>query len=170
MYVGWNIYKTEHHLNNNFRGLRLNKKRLAVIAGGRWCIIGLVLVVRGLSLYQLAEMEQHATEIAITISGIAAGLIGLIKGKFVLSKTAQRNKNRIYNLDDPVGLQDIFSKPFYFLIPMMMGLGILLRSYNQYLGGYIVVAAIYCGIGMAFNFSRRVYWFTEPQIRNSENP
>ena len=150
--------------------MRLNKKRLTIIAGGLWCIIGLVLVVRGLSLYQLAEMEQHATKIAITISGIAAGLIGLIKGKFVLSKTAQRNKNRIYNLDDPVGLQDIFSKPFYFLIPMMMGLGILLRSYNQYLGGYIVVAAIYCGIGMALIFSSRVYWFTEPQIRKSENP
>ena len=148
----------------------MNKKRLTIIAGGLWCIIGLVLVVRGLSLYQLAEMEQHATKIAITISGIAAGLIGLIKGKFVLSKTAQRNKNRIYNLDDPVGLQDIFSKPFYFLIPMMMGLGILLRSYNQYLGGYIVVAAIYCGIGMALIFSSRVYWFTEPQIRKSENP
>ena len=170
MYVGWNIYKIEHYLNNNFRGLRLNKKRLTIIAGGLWCIIGLVLVVRGLSLYQLAEMEQHATKIAITISGIAAGLIGLIKGKFVLSKTAQRNKNRIYNLDDPVGLQDIFSKPFYFLIPMMMGLGILLRSYNEYLGGYIVVAAIYCGIGMALIVSSRVYWFTEPQIRKSENP
>ena len=148
----------------------MNKKRLTIIAGGLWCIIGLVLVVRGLSLYQLAEMEQHATEIAITISGVVAGLIGLIKGKFVLSKTAQRNKNRIYNLDDPVGLQDIFSKPFYFLIPMMMGLGVLLRSYNEYLGGYIVVAAIYCGIGMALIFSSRVYWFTEPQIRKSENP
>ena len=104
----------------------MNKKRLTIIAGGLWCIIGFILIVRGLSLYQLAEMEQHATKIAITISGIAAGLIGLIKGKFVLSKTAQRNKNCIYNLDDPVGLQDIFSKPFYFLIPMMMGLGILL--------------------------------------------
>ena len=152
------------------RGLRLNKKRLTIIAGGLWCIIGLVLVVRGLSLYQLAEMEQQATEIAITISGIAAGLIGLIKGKFVLSKTAHRNKNRIYNLDDPVALQDIFSKPFYFLIPMMMGLGILLRSYNEYFGGYIVVAAIYCGIGMALIVSSRVYWFTESKIRKPENP
>ena len=133
-------------------------------------MIGLVLVIRGLTLYQLAEMEQHATKIAITISGIVAGLIGLIKGKFILSKTAHRNKNRIYNLEDPVGLQDIFSKPFYFLIPMMMGLGVLLRAYNEYLGGYIVVAAIYCGIGMALIVSSRVYWFTEPQIRKSENP
>ena len=148
----------------------MNKKRLTIIAGGLWCIIGLVLIVRGLSLYQLAEMEQHATEIAIAISGVISCLIGLIKGKFVLSKTAHRNKNRIYNLDNPVGLQDIFSKSFYFLIPMMIGLGVLLRSYNEYLGGYIVVAAIYCGIGMALIVSSRVYWFTEPQIRKSENP
>jgi len=133
-------------------------------------MIGLVLVIRGLTLYQLAEMEQHATKIAITISGIVAGLIGLIKGKFILSKTAHRNKNRIYNLEDPVGLQDIFSKPFYFLIPMMMGLGVLLRAYNEYLGGYIVVAAIYCGIGMALIVSSRVYWFTESKIRKPENP
>ena len=150
--------------------MRLNKKRLTIIAGGLWCIIGLVLVVRGLSLYQLAEMEQHATKIAITISGIAAGFIGLIKGKFVLSKTAHRNKNRIYNLDDPVGLQDIFSKPFYFLIPLMMGLGVLLRAYNEYLGGYIVVAAIYCGIGMALIFSSRVYWFAESEVQKPEQP
>ena len=148
----------------------MNKKRLTIIAGGLWCIIGLILIIRGLSLYQLAEMEQHATKIAITISGIAAGLIGLIKGKFVLSKTAQRNKNRIYNLDDPVGLQDIFSKPFYFLIPAMMGLGIMLRTFNEYLGGYIVVATIYCGIGMALIVSSRVYWFADLQNSQPEKP
>jgi len=163
-------FNPTHHLNRNFRELSLNKKRLTTIAGGLWCIIGFVLVIRGLSLYQLAEIEQHATEIAITISGIIAGLIGLVKGKFVLSKTAHRNKNRIYNLDDPVGLQDIFSKPFYFFIPMMMGLGVVLRSYNEYLGGYIVVAAIYCGIGMALIVSSRVYWFTESEIQEPENP
>ncbi len=148
----------------------MNKKRLTTIAGGLWCIIGFVLVVRGLGLYHLAEIEQNSTEIAITISGIIAGLIGLVKGKFVLSKTAHRNKARIHNLIDPVGIQDIFSKPFYFLIPMMMGLGIMLRSFNQYLGGYIVVAAIYCGIGMALIISSRVYWFADPEAPEPENP
>ena len=148
----------------------MNKKRLTTIAGGLWCIIGFILVVRGLGLYHLAEMEQNATEIAITISGIIAGLIGLVKGKFVLSKTAHRNKPRIHSLNDPVGLQDIFSKPFYFLIPMMMGLGVMLRSFNEYLGGYIVVAAIYCGIGMALIVSSRVYWFSDPEVPEPENP
>ena len=144
----------------------MNKKRLTSIAGGLWCIIGFVLVLRGLDLYQLAAAEQHSTKNAITISGIAAVLIGLIKGKFVLSKTANRNKTRIYNLNGSVGLQNLFSKPFYFLIPMMIGLGVMLRTFNEYLGGYIVVAAIYCGVGMALIVSSRVYWFSDPQ--NSE--
>ena len=147
----------------------MSKERLIKIAGGLWGIIGLMLVIRGFGLYQLAEMEQHATEIAITISGIVAGLIGLVKGKFVLSKTARRNKTRIHNLEDPVKLYNIFSKPFYFLIPMMMGLGILLRYFNEYLGGYIVVAAIYCGIGMALIVSSRIYWFSDAEILESEN-
>ena len=147
----------------------MNKKRLITIAGGLWCVIGFFLVIRGIRLYQLAEIEQHATIFAITISGFIAGLIGLIKGKFVLSKTAHRNKNRIYKLDDPVKLKDIFSKPIYFLIPMMIALGILLRSYNEYLGGYIVVAAIYCGIGMALIVSSRVYWFAESEVQNQNN-
>ncbi len=148
--------------------LDLNKKRLTKIAGGLWCIIGFFLIIRGLDLYRLAEADQNSTKIAITISGIVAGLIGLIKGKFVLSKTANRNKNRIHNLSDPVGLKDLFSKPFYFLIPMMMGLGIMLRSFNEYLGGYIVVAAIYCGVGMALIVSSRIYWFTDLQNSQSE--
>ena len=148
----------------------MNKKRLITIAGVLWCIIGFFLIVRGVRLYQLAEIEQHATGIAIAISGLISGLIGLVKGKFVLSKTAHRNKNRIFKLDDPVKLQDIFSKPIYFLIPIMMGIGILLRSYNEYLGGYIVIAAIYCGIGMALIVSSRVYWHAKSDIQEPKQP
>ena len=148
----------------------MTKKRLATIAGGLWCIIGFFLLVRGLDLYQLAETEQHATKVALTISAVVATLIGFVKGKFVLSKTANRNKTRIFNLIGPVGLQDLFSKPFYFLIPMMMTLGVILRSFNEYLGGYIVVAAIYCGIGMALIVSSRVYWFSQQKNPDLEKP
>ncbi|MBT5868796.1 MAG: hypothetical protein HOH38_08155 [Nitrospinaceae bacterium] len=136
----------------------MNKNSLISIAGGFWCVVGLFLIIRGFGLYQLAGQEQNATQIAITLSGITAGLIGLIKGKFVLSKTARKNKNRIHQLEDPVSIHQLFAKPFYILIPMMMGLGVLLRSYNEYLGGYVVVAAIYCGIGMALIVSSRTYW------------
>jgi hypothetical protein len=86
-----------------------------------------------------------------------------------VSKTARKNKARIHGLKDPVRIHQIFSKPFYFLIPMMMGLGVLLRSYNEYLGGYVVVAAIYCGIGMALIISSRTYWARESTPPSPEN-
>ena len=120
-------------------------------------------------MYQLAGQEQHSTQVAIVISGIIAALIGLVKGKFVLSKTARKNKTRIHELEDPVHIHQIFAKPFYILIPMMMGVGVLLRSYNEYLGGYVVVAAIYCGIGMALIVSSRAYWATEPNASTIDN-
>jgi len=147
----------------------LNKNNLISIAGGFWCVVGLFLVVRGFGMYQLAGQEQHSTQVAIVISGVIAGLIGLVKGKFVFSKTARKNKNRIHALEDPVHIHQIFAKPFYILIPMMMGLGVLLRSYNEYLGGYVVVAAIYCGIGMALIISSRAYWATEPNASTVDN-
>ena len=65
--------------------------------------------------------------------------------------------------------QKFYKTQLYILIPMMMGLGILLRSYNEYLGGYVVVAAIYCGIGMALIVSSRIYWTTEPTAPAPEN-
>ena len=147
----------------------MTKNSLVSIAGGFWCVVGLFLVARGFGMYQLAGQEQNATQVAIILSGITAAVIGLVKGKFVLSKTARKNKTRIYGLEDPIRIHQIFAKPFYFLIPMMMGLGVLLRSYNEYLGGYVVVAAIYCGIGMALIFSSRAYWATEPTAPAPEN-
>ena len=43
----------------------------------------------------------------------------------------------------------------------MMGLGFLLRTFNPYLGGYVVDAAIYCRIGMALIAASYVYWKNE---------
>lgn len=127
------------------------------------------LIFRGFGLYQLAGQEQHSTQIAISLSIITAVLIGLLKGRFVLSKTARKNKARIHELADPVRIHQLFAKPFYFFIPMMMGLGVLLRSYNEYLGGYVVVAAIYCGIGMALIISSRTYWAKESTAPAPDN-
>jgi hypothetical protein len=40
----------------------------------------------------------------------------------------------------------------------MMILGFILRTYNSFFGGYIVVATIYCGIGMALLAASTIYW------------
>ena len=51
----------------------------------------------------------------------------------------------------------------YFLIAGMMLLGFLLRNFNEWLGGFVVVGGIYCGIGLALLVSSLNYWKTRSQ-------
>ena len=140
----------------------MGKQRLLQIAGLIWIVVGLFLIYRGSGLYNLAVIEQNTSKETLIISIILGVVIGIIKGKFVLSKTALRNRNRINQLVPPLRIHQIFSGPFYGLIVGMMILGFLLREFNSYLGGYVVVASIYCGIGMALIAASSVYWKNDP--------
>ena len=139
----------------------MNKQRLIQVAGLVWIIVGGFLIYRGSGLYNLAATEQNTSTGTIIISVILGIVLGVIKGKFVLSKTARRNRDRINQLTPPLKIHNIFSGPFYGFIVGMMGLGFLLRTFNTYLGGYVVVAAIYCGIGMALIAASYVYWIND---------
>jgi len=140
----------------------LGKQRLLQVAGLIWIIVGLFLIYRSSGLYNLAIIEQNTGKGTLIISVILGVVIGIIKGKFVLSKTALRNRNRINQLVPPLSIHQIFSGAFYGLIAGMMVLGFLLREFNAYLGGYVVVASIYCGIGMALIVASSVYWKNDP--------
>ena len=144
--------------------MSLSKNSLISIAGGLWGIIGVFLIYRGIGMYQIAVDEQSSTQMAVLYSVTIGIVIGFFKGLFVLSKSAQKNKSRIQNLEAPVKINHIFAKQFYGLIVGMMLLGVLLRNMNGYLGGYIVVAAIYCGIGIALLVGSRVYWKSEVEV------
>jgi len=136
----------------------VSRQLLTQIAGFIWIAVGLFLIYRGSGLYHLAAQEQNSSQETIIISLILGIVLGIIKGRFVLSKTALRNRNRINQLIPPLRIHQVFSGPFYGLIAGMMLLGFLLREFNAYVGGYIVVAAIYCGIGMALIAASSVYW------------
>ena len=140
----------------------MGKQRLLQVAGLIWIIVGLFLIYRSSCLYNLAVIEQNTSKGTLIISVILGVVIGIIKGKFVLSKTALRNRNRINQLVPPLSIHQIFSGAFYGLIAGMMVLGFLLREFNAYLGGYVVVASIYCGIGMALIAASSVYWKNDP--------
>ncbi|NIP99571.1 MAG: hypothetical protein GWM98_03345 [Nitrospinaceae bacterium] len=139
----------------------MNKHSLYTLAGTLWGLVGLFLVVRGAFMYQDALTLQSASQTALMISIAASLVLGTFKGRFVLSKTARRNKARIEAISEPLKFHHIYTKSFYFLIAGMILLGVSLRTWNEYLGGYVVVAAIYCGIGLALIVSSRVYWKTE---------
>ena len=136
----------------------MNKQKLTQIAGFLWVVVGLFLIYRGSGLYNLAIAEQNTSKESIIISIVLGVVLGIIKGKFVLRKTALRNRNRINQLIPPLNIHHVFSGPFYGFIVGMMMLGFLLREFNTYFGGYVVVASIYCGIGMALIAASTVYW------------
>ena len=139
----------------------MNKNSLYTLAGSIWGLVGLFLIIRGAVMYQAALDTQNASQTAVMISIAIAVVIGVAKGKFVLSKTARRNKSRIENLEEPLKVHQVYAKSFYILIAGMIALGVALRTFNEYLGGYVVVAAIYCGIGLALIVSSLTYWKTE---------
>jgi uncharacterized membrane protein len=147
----------------------MSRKELLAIAGGIWVLVGIFLIYRGINLFQLASNEQHASQNAIMISSIVGLIIGGIKGKFVLAKTARKNIARIDGLSGPLKIHHVFSTPFYGFILGMILLGVLLRTFNGYLGGYVVVASIYCGIGMALIIASMVYWKASPDTALEES-
>jgi len=120
-------------------------------------------------MYQAALETQNASQTAVAISIAISVIIGVAKGRFVLSKTARRNKSRIDGIEGPLKIHHVYAKSFYFLIAGMILLGVSMRMFNEYLEGYVVVAAVYCGIGLALMVSSLTYWKTEPQPAVEEN-
>ncbi len=90
----------------------MSKQWLTQTAGGVWGIIGTFLIYRGALLYQMAAQEQNSSPQAITVSLVLALLLGLIKGRFILSKIARRNRNRISQLEAPLKAHHVFSGSF----------------------------------------------------------
>jgi hypothetical protein len=152
-----------------FEDTTVNKNSLYTLAGSIWGLVGLFLIIRGAGMYQVALDTQNATQAAVMISLAIALVVGVAKGKFVLSKTARRNKSRIESIDEPLKIHHVYAKSFYFLIAGMILLGVSLRAFNEYLGGYVVVGAIYCGIGLALMVSSLTYWKTETQPAPEKN-
>lgn len=140
----------------------MNHNQLFNIAGGVWGLAGLMMILRGADMFKLAVEQQHASDNALMIAIGVSLVIGGAKGKFVFSKTARNNKARISALPTPLKFHQVYSPKFYLFIIGMMAFGFSLRSYNELIGGYVVVAAIYVGVGLALAVSSFYYWKPEP--------
>ncbi len=140
----------------------MKRNQLFAIAGIIWGLVGMGLLLRGADLYKLAVEEQNASQMGLSISIMLSLMLGGAKGRFLFSRTAERNKARISALPEPLKPHQVYAGKFYFLILGMIGLGFFLRTFNHWFGGYIVVAAIYCGIGLALTVSSFYYWKSEP--------
>ena len=104
----------------------MSSRSLVTAAGLLWAAIGTLLVTRGVGMLTRAH-EGGSGPLALSVASALGLFIGAAKGRFVLSKSALRNKARIQALERPRPWQ-LFRPGFYPLIGLMILLGIGLRS------------------------------------------
>ncbi len=118
--------------------MRLTHVKAIILSGITWLAIGSLLLYKGLYYLVMCLFEQPiplqhlsgwvgGVQNAILLV-IALGLvIGFVKGRYVLSKTAQRITKKIILQPSPLHLRDVYSKGYLLLIGGMMLLGMTMR-------------------------------------------
>jgi ferrochelatase len=136
----------------------MSRRSLERLAALVWIGVGLMLLVRGGRML-VAHGEAGGSPWGWLVGGV---LLGAAKGRFVLSRSAARNRARIAALESPRPWQ-VFAPRFWPLIAVMMGFGFGLRSLAE--GGVLgwgLVGGLYAGIGAALLASSRAYFGALP--------
>lgn len=138
-------------------GNGLSRQQHLWIAGLIWTVVGAGLLTMGsvfwFHLPYLGDLD--ARHLAI---GMAAIALGLVKGRFVLDKTAGRVIARTEDLKEPNPLKSIFQMfgvKTIALIASMMGIGLALRMAGM---SYEMRGLIYLAVGTALLWSCARYW------------
>lgn len=142
----------------------LSRRSHLIIAASLWTAVGIGLLSMGLVFWfhlpYLGFLDwQHLSGGAIALS------VGLLKGKVILDRTANRVIERVDTLAEPNPVKSIFQMfggKTIALILAMMGIGIILRLAGV---SFEIRGLIYIAVGMALIWSCRRYWTAsfEPQ-------
>eukprot|EP00435_Cladocopium_sp_Y103_P058707 s857_g20.t1 len=150
----------EPRRSENVKMLKKENRGLQSAAGALWLLTGCMLMARGGRYFWQALQSGDTTGRAVSFA-LALGLCGgLAKGRFVLSKTALRNKRRLQRLENARPWQ-MFAPGFYPLILLMMGTSIALKKVfgTGFGGGMVTYGGIVTGIGSGLVVSSLAYWF-----------
>lgn len=144
-------------MENTQKNTGLSRSQHLWIAGGLWTLVGTGLFLMGLVFWfhfpYLGFLDSKHI-----IGGIAALSVGLIKGKFILDKTAGRVIERVEVLQEPNPFKSVFQMfggKTIALILSMIGLGVILRIAGV---SFEIRGLVYIAVGIALLWSCRCYW------------
>ncbi|MFZ0565867.1 MAG: hypothetical protein WAM28_06760 [Chlamydiales bacterium] len=128
--------------------LKYKHRTLVILAGMVWLLVGIFLLTLGirLILYTISHppliFYPRRFSLLTSLSGYFSSqyngivvvlscclFIGYLKGRFVLSKSVQRQVDRIFSLPNPAHLKYLYSKGYYILMGSMVCLGFLIRFF-----------------------------------------
>ena len=137
--------------------VKLNPVQLKKLAFAIWVSGGVALTMVGITrLMSVQEGMAAPSPTTLAIALVAAIVIGVAKGKFVLGKTAQRNLERLNAMTEPQKPIHVYSVRSWIIIGLMVGISVMLNlgiiPTELWLRG-----AINLGIGVALMVSSFVY-------------
>lgn len=127
----------------------LKMKSLALIL---WLTGGFILLGRGVTF--LLQNPEPPSSMLLIFSIVLAVVIGLAKGKFVLSKTSQKNIERIDAFTEPKAPIHVYSVRSWIIISLMVLISLSLTFFNA---PALVRGAVNIGIGAALIVSSLAY-------------
>lgn len=111
-----------------------------------WAGVGSMLIVRGWEWVGPGKNRWYL---------LAALAVGTIKSLFILDKIARKTVDRIVRMQDGTCLGAIYSWKTWLLVVLMMGSGIVLRTF--FTPG-LMIGMLYAAVGWALLFSSRLGW------------
>ena len=139
-------------------------QRLRLAAGIVWLFGGIVLLLKGSQLLQLAmslRPDDYWTWLAVP----AGLLVGGIKTELIFEKACRRNLDRIAALQDG-RIWQAYTPRFYLFLVLMIALGGTLSTlaYGNY-GGLMAVTILDFSLATALLGSGRLFWTHRQQHR-----
>ncbi len=98
--------------------LRLGREQLLKLAFFLWALGGFSLTVGGA--FRLSETLGEVGPVMLALGVVGAVIIGVGKGKFVLSKTSKRNIERINAFTEPQKAVHVYSLRSWIIIGIML--------------------------------------------------
>jgi len=129
-----------------------------LLAAALWTIVGTLLLGFG-ARWTLEAFGSRTGVLAVALAVVA----GVLKGRFVLDRTAGRITDRIAARGDGHCAGGFLSWRSWLLVALMSGAGRFLRGG---LLSHAVVGPLYMAIGTGLLFSSRVAWKRWRAIRN----
>lgn len=105
--------------------MRVHPWNILLTTGLIWLSIGFMLTIKGLNLLvgRMPDMSQQTCMLLICLSL----LIGFIKGRYILIKTAKRVAAHILSQKGPMKIFQAYPKSYYIILLAMISLGVFFK-------------------------------------------
>ncbi len=137
--------------------MKISHQKLIIISAGIWYGGGFALLIKGGALIKQAYL-LNSESVCTTLALIAGGLAGLMKSRFLFSKSCLKNIHRITAISDPQ-IWQCFRPGMLIFLAIVIPTGAWMSRAAA--GHYLLlcaVGALDISIGVALLASSRVFW------------